>query len=446
MSSKAASKHPIGLWTLVALVVANMIGSGLYVGSHYALATLGDARWVLLVWGMGACMALCGAIAYGAMCQRLPISGGEYLYLSRLIHPSVGFLAGWISLVAGFTSPIASAALIVGEFGLGAGSNSNLHVNLVASAVILAGVLVHAIHLKTGAWLQNGIVLLKVFCLLWFLILAVGFGPENGWLSGRLSPHPLEEATTWSWLAALLGALAWISFSYTGFNAGVYLSGELENGSQIVPRSMWIATLVVSGLYLSLNAVFLYGLPPQQIVSDQRFVLQVAFSVGSNTLEALMRTAIVLSSATSVLAMLMAGPRVYAQMSRDGVMPKWFDSRRGIPRLAIVIQGLLSILVVWTADLKSLIGYMGLTLSACGALAISGIWWMKYRIPNAKPLRWYEHFAAVIFVVITIVILVVAYFDPLLKSQVIACGITFGIGIIVYAIASSIEYRRRSSR
>ena len=423
--------QPIGFWTLVALVIANMIGSGLYVSSHWSIMSLGNAKLVLLVWALGGIMAICGAVAYGALSKRLPLSGGEYLFLSRLVHPSIGFLAGWISLVAGFTAPIAASAMIVGTFAVPEAWKHTLAPQWIASFTLLLGAISHSIHLQVGAWIQNLIVLMKLFCLVLFLLFAGLLGPEQGWQSGVLEQSPLTDSSWTTLLLAIFGSMAWITLSYTGFNAGVYLAGEVRGDNTLVARSMLVATLIVTVLYLLLNAVFLYGIPAEQVRDNETFVADVARAIGGGSLEGLMRFAIVLSSATSVLAMLMAGPRVYSQMARDGVMPKLFASKR-VPRRAIFVQAALSLIFVWAATLQAIVGYLGLTLAACGAIAIASIWWLPKKIPDAAPIRIYEHICAAIFLLFTIVILAVAYRDPRLFPQLIACGVTFAIGIVVY--------------
>lgn len=235
---------------------------------------------------------------------------------------------------------------------------------IIASLTIILAASAHGFHLRTGAWLQNAVVLLKVVCLVLFLILAIIFRPEKGWQSGNLATLPLANASSLSVFAAMMGSLVWISLSYTGFNAAIYLAGELPKGDRRIPLSMWIATLIVTFLYMALNAVFLYAIPAEKLAGNEEFVADVAQAIGGGSLEGLIRFAIVISSATAVLAMLMAGPRVYAQMAADGVMPRLFAARRQIPHRAIVIQAALSLIVVWVAKLNDLIGYLGLTLSA----------------------------------------------------------------------------------
>lgn len=434
----AAPRHskksqPYGFWTLIGLVVANMIGAGLYTSSGYALAGLGDAKYVLEVWLIGGIIAMCGAVGYGALAARLPMAGGEYLYLSRLVHPSVGFLAGWISLIAGFTAPIAAAALVVGEYSVPDSMQKTLAPKFVATGTILLAGIAHSVHLKSGAWLQNLIVLLKMVCLTLFLVLALVFGPEKGWQSGILESHEVPHGPTAVLITTMLGSLLWISLSYTGFNAAVYLAGEIPRGEKLVPRSMLIATLIVTLFYLSLNAVFLYAIPASELAGKKAFVADVARAVGGGSLEGLIRLAIVLSSMTSVLAMLMAGPRVYAQMAADRVMPKLFAMKRGIPRRAIIVQAGLSTIVIWISKLEELIAFLGLTLSACGALSIASIWWLPRKLQNANRIRWYEHLCSAIFVVTSIVLLFVARTEK--PKEFWACIVTFALGGLIYWLA-----------
>ena len=106
------SRQPFGLWSATFLVVANMIGAGVFTTSGYSFGDLGDRQFVMLAWGIGSLIAICGAISYGQLAQRITESGGEYLFLSRMVHPAVGFIAGWVSLLAGFTGAIAVAATV----------------------------------------------------------------------------------------------------------------------------------------------------------------------------------------------------------------------------------------------------------------------------------------------------------------------------------------------
>jgi amino acid transporter len=195
---------------------------------------------------------------------------------------------------------------------------------------------------------------------------------------------------------------------------------------------MWAATLIVTFFYVALNAVFLYAIPAEKIAGNTSFVADVARAIGGQSLEWLMRLAIVLSQVTSVFAMLMAGPRVYSQMAHDGVMPKLFGHQGDTPRVAIAIQAVLSIVVVWTTKLEELIGYLGLTLTVCGAMAITSGWMIRSRYPQAQPLRWFEHLCMAIFVLSSIGLLIVA---KQIKPQQFYISVgTFVFGLVLYGV------------
>ncbi len=426
--------------TLVALVVANMVGAGVFTSSGFSLSTLGSPGRVMLAWGLCGVWALCGAVAYGALAARLPLSGGEYLFLHRLVHPSIGFLAGWISVIAGFTAPIAAAALGAVLYALPAGDSGDLQVTYLAAGVIVLACGCHLLGLKWGAGAQNAIVAAKLCLLTCFVVWAWSLVPEERWQGSAL---PGQDP---SWLPAdldqwtvLVGSMSWLALSYTGFNAAIYVAGESQDAQRAVPRAMWLATLVVTVLYLALNAIFVYGPAPELIAGQERVATIAAQALGGTALAQLMQLTIVLSMVSSVLAMLMAGPRVYQRMADDGVMPQILASKSGSPRLSIIIQTGLSIVALLMADLLQLMKYLGLTLSACGALAVVSLWWLRRRLPDARPLQWWEQLAVMIYVAITLLILAASRSTH--PEEFTAMLVTFGTGIVVYLIWSQLERR-----
>ena len=171
-------RRRLGLTSSAALVVANMIGVGVFTTSGFALADLGRPEWVLLAWGIGGLMAICGALSYGALARRIPESGGEYTFLSKTVHPLAGFLAGWVSLLVGFTAPIAAAALglqayLADSFGLGG------RPEWICTAAILIAGLMHGLRLQAGVVLQNTAVGLKLAVIGAFVLLGALCVPSN---------------------------------------------------------------------------------------------------------------------------------------------------------------------------------------------------------------------------------------------------------------------------
>jgi amino acid transporter/tRNA A-37 threonylcarbamoyl transferase component Bud32 len=433
-SGKRESNEPgLGLMTLSALVVANMIGAGVFTSSGFSLQALGNPGRVMLAWWLCGAWAIAGAIAYGALAQRLPLSGGEYLFLSRLVHPAVGFLAGWISVVAGFTAPIAVAAQGAAIYALGDVESGDWKLTLVAEGVILSAALCHLVGLSIGAGIQNAIVAAKLLLLVVIIAWAFLFSSSDVWQGGALAGQSPqwwpEDGSAWT---VLVGSMSWIALSYTGFNAAIYVAGQAHQPRRTVPQSMIVSTLLVTVIYLLLNYVFVYAPAPETIAGQNNVAAIAATAVGGAPLRGLVRVTICLAMASSVFAMLLAGPRVYQKMAEDGVMPRLFRSQAGSPRWATVVQAGLSMVAVLLADLLQLMKYLGLTLSACGALAVLSLWWARRRIPQAAPLRWWETLAMVIYLSITAAILWASRETH--ADEFMAMLLTFALGGAVYAL------------
>ena len=351
-----------GFRTLVLLVVANMIGAGVFTTSGFTLASLGDPRLVLLAWLVGGIIALCGAWSYGLLVRRYPGSGGEYAFLARF-HPLAGFIAGWVSILAGFSGAIAFAAK-----GFETYLPGGLPSGVPALGLVALGALAHAFRRPLGARLQDGTVLLKLVFLGVFLALAAGSALTTPWQGG-----PLPAPPSGSPALAFAGALVWISLSYSGFNAAVYVAGEVAEPKRI-PRALLLGTALTTGLYLMLNSAFVLAPPPALIAGQPDVAARAAHWIGGEPFETLIRAVIALALATSVLSMLMAGPRVLGRMAADGLLPRCFvlSGERVWP--AVLLQAGLAALLIGFTSLQSLLGYLSLTLSLCAAAAVATLW------------------------------------------------------------------------
>jgi amino acid transporter len=246
----------LGLGALVALVVGNMLGAGVFTTSGFALADLGSPVYVLLAWLVGGLLALCGALSYGALAITMPVSGGEYYFLSRAVHPLAGFVAGWISLWAGFTGAIAFAAITFEAYLLPGAWREAVPDKTAATVVILVAALAHGLRVRRGVLFQNLAVALKLLFICAFVVVVLTGSHPGDWDGVRAwrASAPVEFSIT-----AFAMTLMWISFSYSGFNASVYLASEVAEPERDVPRAMVLATLMVTALYLLLNAIFVLG-------------------------------------------------------------------------------------------------------------------------------------------------------------------------------------------
>lgn len=419
-----------GLITLTALVIANMVGAGVFTTSGFALADLHAPGRVVAAWIVAGGIALCGAIAYGALASVLHESGGEYLFLSRWVHPAAGFLAGWVSLLAGFTGAIAFAALTLETY------VRPMDGWLASGAILLCAVL-HGIRKAPGAWIQNTIVAAKLVLLAIFLVIAVAkLGDGNPLRLGNLPASAIPPFS----LARFAEALMWISLSYSGFNAAIYVAGEARLIRQ-VPRALILGTGITMVLYVGLNAVFVYA-DPAAIVGQPEVAAIAAKALGSPFLETLTRVVIPVALLTSVSAMILAGPRVYAQMAKDGWLPGWLQfSQEEPPRAAILFQAGLAILLVWVSTIRDLLSYLGFTLSISSAAAVATLWLVHRR--RLTKVHTYQLVAAGIYVFMTLVAAAIgATLNP---WQGLAGVATLGAGYACYLLTKRCHQRRGRS-
>ncbi|MBX3420272.1 MAG: APC family permease [Pirellulaceae bacterium] len=433
--SPVSPEKSLGFASLIGLVVANMIGVGVFTSSGFSLSVLGNPGRVMLAWMLCGVWAISGAHAYGSLVSRLPISGGEYAFLSRLAHPSIGFLAGWISLIAGFTAPIALSAKAAAVHLLPETRSDQPQIAWVAAVCIMVAALCHAFGIRLGTRTQNGLVAVKLLLLLPFIIVGLWQFSAGNWLGGAPLPErsgnllPPEVSQWWT----LVGSMSWIALSYTGFNAAVYVAAESPRTSRQVPQAMLWGTLLVTLLYCVLNWIIVYAPGPQALVhadgSGRENVALIAAQVlGGDRLAELLRATILLAMLTSVFAMLMLGPRVYRQMAADGVMPKILDADNF--RWAIALQAVLSIVAVFLGSILELMTYLGLTLSACGSMTVAALWWIRRRQPHSPPLGRIEQLSAAIYLAMSLCFLVAAAQQR--TQQFIAMLATFAIGTGVY--------------
>ncbi|EMI46195.1 APC family permease [Rhodopirellula sp. SWK7] len=356
----------LGQWSLATLVIASMIGAGVFTTSGFAIADLGDPRWVMVAWAIGGVIAISGAISYGQLARLLTDNGGEYLFLSRFVHPAVGFIAGWVSVLAGFTGAGALAAIAMETYAIGDWERPSwLPPGGIAICLVVVCTVAHAFHTGRGAMRHNVLVAVKLLLIGWFIVWSIGLWPN--WHVANSSMPPIPKPS----LFTMATSVMWISLSYCGFNAAIYVGREARQGWNDIAGAMVKATVGVTLLYLVLNAIMVFGAAPDEILGKQNVAAVAAKAIGGTSLANLVRVAICLGLASSVSSTIMAGPRVYAKMASDGVLPRWFDSEQSPPTRSVVLQGIAIAIVVSFASLQDLLSYLGLTLSLCSAATVA---------------------------------------------------------------------------
>lgn len=419
----------LGVWSLALLVVASMIGAGVFTTSGFALADLGTPARVLGAWAVGGLVALCGAISYGALARRMTESGGEYLFLSRAVHPGAGFVAGWVSLLAGFTGAIAFAATAFESYALPDGARPGwLPRGAVAVAIILACALLHGVRVTPGVISQNAKVALKLGLLVAFLIIAALTIGDERWRGGPLR-NDAGDIPAFDALAFATSVM-WISLSYSGFNAAIYIAGEARDPARAVPRAMLLATLAVALLYLALNAVFVYAPAPQAIAGREDVAVGAARAIGGDALAGAARWVIALALVTSVSSMIMTGPRVYAKMCEEGLFIPGLRRAVATPLRAVWLQAALACVVASVSQLQQLLSYLGFTLGLSAAATVASVFLLKRRDPAMRAPGYPVVHA--VFVLATLTFATMAAIRRPWEAG--AAALTIGSGLALYAI------------
>jgi basic amino acid/polyamine antiporter, APA family len=386
-SAPEAIPRHIGLRSAVLLVVASMVGSGVFTTTGLLLRDLDSVVAVLCLWLLGGLLAGAGALAYAELTAALPENGGEYALLSRIYHPCAGFVAGFISLFVGFAAPIAASAIAFGEYAcrLHEGGRPKLW----AIGLILTVSCLHALGARLASRVQDAATILNV-------ALIVGFIACGMWVA--IQRHvPIERGAP---LALLLGSgkaalgLVFVSFSYAGWNAAAYVAGEVRDPERTLPRALLLGTAIVAALYLGLNLVFLVSAPR----ADLRGVVEVGHVAAAHlfgvAVAPYVSALIALGLAASVGALTLTGARIYERMGRDHPRLRMLVSdrvHRG-PSRAIALQTLVALALAATTGFDALLSYVGFTLALSSGLTLLGVFVLRAREPElARPYRAWGH-------------------------------------------------------
>lgn len=383
-------EHRIGGFTVACVLVSNVIGSGIFTTTGFMARDLGDPGLILLLWILGALLALAGALSYSELGAALPEAGGEYVYIRHAYGRFVGFLSGWTSFTIGFGAAIAAAAVSFASYLLQVfllGSETDLAAKLFALGLVWVLTAVHTAGIRPGGFLQRLLTVLKVGAVLLLTGGAIVLG-NGSW--DNLQVTDPKAGPTWG---TVLVSLIFVTYTYSGWNAAAYIAGEIKNPARTLPRSMIWGTLFVGVIYVALNAVYFYALPVTALAQEP--ILPVAEKVSvalfGPAAARLVAVMLCISIAGAVSAMVWAGPRVYYAMARDGVFPRIFSetqNKSGTPGKSIILQSVWVTLLVVSGTFEQLVIYGGLALNVFSALAVSTVLVLRWRSPElARPYR-----------------------------------------------------------
>jgi APA family basic amino acid/polyamine antiporter len=392
-------RRTIGFVTASSIVIANIIGTGIFTSLGFQLADIQSGFPLLMLWIIGGITALCGALCYGELSAALPRSGGEYHFLSQIYHPALGFMAGFVSATVGFAAPIALAAMAFGKYFVGVfGVGSPVFLSFVVVWVVT---LFHLRNLQIGSAFQNLWTIVKL--LLVGALIAAGFLIEP---KQEITFLPQSGDTAWIFSGAFAVALVYVMYSYSGWNASSYIIGEVKKPEKNVPRSLLAGTLIVIVAYVLLNAVFLATTPQEEM----RGQLDVGLIAGKHIFGTnggrVAGAVICLGLVSAISSMTWIGPRVSMSMGEDHWLLRLLGRKNlhGIPTNAVVLQLLIVNVLLLTRSFESVVQYTQFSLLLCSLFTVLGVMVLRATRPKiARPYRvWAYPLPPIIFAVITL--------------------------------------------
>jgi APA family basic amino acid/polyamine antiporter len=429
-SNQNQDKPLISLFTAISIVVANMIGTGVFTSLGFQAVDIKSGFALLCLWLVGGILALCGALSYGELAAVMPRSGGEFYYLSKIYHPAVGFLSGWLSATVGFAAPIAAAAMALGKY-----FSQVFPVfppTAIAVAVAIGVSLIHTRDVKLGSYFQISFTLLKVLLILTLIVCGfllgqpqdINFLPANNDLNLILSsPFAIS--------------LVYVMYAYSGWNASIYIASEVKEPEKNVPRSLLAGTLIVMALYLLINFIFLHTTPLDQLAGKVEVGAVAATQIFGELGGKVMSLLISLGLVSAISSMVWAGPRVTQTIGEDIPFFKLLatTNAKGIPYNAILAQLAIVLVLVITSTFESIITYLGFTLTLSSFLTVLGVFVHRFRYPDfPRPYKtWGYPVTPLIFLAISLWMLVFIFKDKPVESLAGLATILLGLPVYFFA-------------
>ena len=420
------------------LVIANMIGTGVFTSLGYQLLDIRSAPVILLLWTLGGVIALCGALCYAELGAALPRSGGEYNFVGRIYHPAAGFVSGWISITVGFSAPTAAVAIAAAKYAQSVWPGLS-ETAFAAALVLLTG----AIHLgsrRGSAVFQQAVTGIKVLVIV-ALVAAVWITLPS-WQPLRWTPTLEDLPLIGSGGFAI--ALIYVNYAYTGWNAATYIGGEFDNPGRVLPKALIIATSSVMLLYLLLHVMFLSAAPMDAMAGR----IEIGYVVAENSfgVSAAKVIGVVLSLllVSTISAMLLAGPRALYVIGRDFSAFRWLgqENRYSVPANAVVLQIALTLLLIVTSTFDSIIIFSGAILALNSLVTVLGVWVLRMREPDLpRPFKVPLYpLPLIIFAALSLWTLV-----HLIEQRPVEGAMALGLivsGLVFYAVSRKLQMAR----
>ncbi len=349
-----------------------MIGTGVFTSLGFQLVDIKNTWSILLLWILGAVIAISGALTYAELGTKLRRSGGEYHFLTVTYNPLLGYLSGWVSLTIGFAAPIALAAMAAGSY-----TERYLQVNAKIIAIILIVIVsvIHMFDLRRSSLFQNATTYFKVLIILFFIVVgflmpstATAFDWSSGWKEEILLP-------------SFAVSLIFVTYSYSGWNAAAYIVEEIKDVQRNLPIALIGGSLLVSLLYVLLQIVFLRQATLEQLSGKieigQIVAGQIFGDIGGQIISILIAVMLI----SSISAMVWVGPRVTKVIADDYRLWHFLrtTNKKGIPLIAIILQAVIAVIMVFTGSFDQILTYSGFMLQFFVAITVAGLFFVRKR-------------------------------------------------------------------
>lgn len=373
-------KHrKIGIGAAFSVIVSSMLGSGVFTSLGFQALGIQSVAALLSLWIVGGIVALCGAYSYAELAVRYPHSGGEYNFLTKIFHPAIGFLSGWVSSTVGFAVPAAMSAMALANYL--STMYPAINTTFTASLILIASAVLNLQSIKLGSRFQMSITMINLALMLCIIAAAfilvdksanpINFSPEN------FKPVFSDSFAT---------SLVYVSFAYSGWNAITYIINDVDNQHITVPRALSLGTVTVMALYVAVNFAFLYATPIDVLAGKLQIGQLAGTYIFGHTGGNIITVIICIILLASVNAMMMTGPRVAQAIGHNLTPLKFFsaENSKGTPWVATLFQLAIAIGLVLTSSFEVVFTYIGFTLSLFTTLTVTGLLYVRFKNRNVR--------------------------------------------------------------
>jgi len=404
-----------------------MIGTGVYTSLGLQAAGVHSVSALILIWITGGLVALCGALTYGELAARIPKSGGEYIFLSRIFHPALGFLSGFISMTIGFAAPMAIAAIALGTYSANILPVAPL---VTGIAVILVLAVLNSSSFKTGANFNFVTTIINIVLILALCTMGFIKGHHESF-TFSLGKGDFREVIN----PAFAISLVYVSFAYSGWNSAAYITHQVKNPVKNLPVIFIVGTLIVMTLYSLLNFIFLYAVPLPQLEGK----IDVAFLAANNIFGPkggkFVAVLISVGLIASINSLLILGPRVTQAIAEDYYSLKFLgaENRSGSPFYATILLTAVTLALIFTSTFEQIMTLIGFTLSLFTIMSVTGVFVIRYRMKkNGEDLyhTFGYPFVPLFFILVEGCMMIYVFFNRPVQS-LIGIGITL-LGLLIY--------------